>query len=119
MRALKAFFLTVCVLIISIVLYWLSYEGFEYLTRSEIKARGAAEKLFEDICARDGFDPREFVGPNLTYSISNGLSTQYNFVWIRNPAETISIGVTYFPYDLPYSLSRGLIERRDMKTEVK
>jgi hypothetical protein len=103
----------VIVIVISAILYFVLAESLHYLTRSQIEAQVAAQAQFEIICRQQELDSRDFRGPFQPYMRSDRRTHAYNFVWIRMPGETITITVSYLPYDLPYSLSRSLIEHRD------
>lgn len=93
-------------------LYLGSSEVYLYLTQSEAKAQAAAQTMFKRICDREGLDPRSFHGPERPSVESDKKLDAYTFVWARSPDETITISVTYLPYDLPYSISESIIERK-------
>jgi hypothetical protein len=88
--------------------YFGSVESYIYFTRSESKARAAAQVQFLKICDRNGLDPKSFHGPARP---SNAAVDQYMFVWTRSPEETISVSVAYLPYELPYSMSEAIASR--------
>jgi hypothetical protein len=85
-----------------------SAEYYVYCTRSEAKARAAAQVQFQKICAQHDLDPNSFHGPDRP---SNAAADQYTFVWTRSPDETIYVSVAYLPYDFPYSISEAISSR--------
>jgi hypothetical protein len=101
----------VCALILLVgVLYLGTTETYLYLTRSEPKAEAAAQTLFLKICDRNGFDPNSFQGPERPNLQGDQKTGGYTFVWQKSPEEIIWVRVSYFPYDLPYSISAALSE---------
>jgi hypothetical protein len=93
-------------------LYFGSIESYIYLTRSESKAQGAAQAVFSRICEQEKLDPRSFHGPDRPSIELDKKRNQYSFVWTRSFNETINVSVVYLPYDLPYSISEAIIERK-------
>jgi len=93
-------------------LYISSSEAYLYLTRSESRAQQAAQAMFEEICGRQRLDPHSFHGPDRLSVQSDEKLGTYTFVWTRSPEETISVSVTYLPYDLPYSISEAITEHK-------
>ena len=89
--------------------YLASVESYIYFTRSEAKARTAAQVQFMKICGRYELDPNSFHGPERP---RNAAPDQNMFVWTRSPEETISVSVAYLPYDLPYSISETISSRK-------
>jgi len=85
--------------------YFGSVEFYIYFTRSEAKARAAAQVQFAHICKQYELDPDSFHGPDRP---SNAAADQYQYVWTRSSAETISVSVAYLPYDFPYSISEAI-----------
>lgn len=98
---------------VTVILYFTSCEYYMYATRSEEKARAAAEGMFERICERNGMDKQSFRGPvrDERAADSDRRQKSYSFLWTQNPEEEIEITVTYLPYDLLDSMSPTLIER--------
>jgi hypothetical protein len=111
--SLLALALVGLVAILGPIFYFGSLEVYEYLTRSEDKARAAAREMFLKICDRQGLDPHTFRGPDRPSIESDRLLGQYTFVWNRvwEPEEKVYVHVTYLPYDLPYSVSRPIFEQ--------
>lgn len=107
-NALRLSLLAIFLLLSAGVLYFTAYESYAYLTRSEAKAEAAAQAMFVKICEQNALDPTSFSGPERRIPQPD----EYNFIWARSPDETISVSVIYLPYDLPYSLSEALIERK-------
>ena len=93
-----------------------SAETYLYLTRSEPKARAAAQELFVRLCAKRGLDPASFRGPTRPSVQSDSMLNTYTFEWTRGPQESITISVMYLPYDLPYSISEGILEPKPEAT---
>jgi hypothetical protein len=94
------------------ILYFVSAETYLYLTQSEAKAQAAAQAMFMRICDRQGLNPNSFHGPErLNVQLDKQRGT-YMFVWSRSPEETITVSVMYLPYDLPYSISEAITERK-------
>jgi len=102
-----------CIIALLVLLVGAAYLGsvefYTYFTRSEDKARAAAQVQFLKICDRYEFDPNSFHGPDQP---RNAAPDQYMFVWTRSPEETISVSVVYLPYDLPYSISEAISSRK-------
>jgi hypothetical protein len=94
------------------ILYIGSSEAYLYLTRSEARAQSAAQAMFIRICDRQRIDPHSFHGPERPSVQSDQILGAYTFVWTRSPEETIAVSVTYLPYDLPYSISEAITERK-------
>jgi hypothetical protein len=90
------------------IVYFGTVESYIYLTRSEAKERAAAQAQFIRICDDMGLDPNSFHGPD---PLSNAAPGLIMFVWTKSPEEEIYVSVTYLPYDLPYSVSRGIARR--------
>lgn len=99
------------VLLLPVVIIGLvgSVEYYTYFTRSESKALADAQQVFLQVCQDQQLDPRTF---KLSPSIINKRSGAYMFIWTRSAEETITVSVSYLPYDLPYSISEALVERR-------
>jgi hypothetical protein len=98
--------------VLGAALYISSSEAYLYLTRSESKAQAAAQVMFAKICDRQRLDPNSFHGPNRPSVHSDEKLGTYTFMWLRSPEETITVSVTYLPYDLPYSISEAITERK-------
>ena len=84
--------------------YALSVESYLYLTRSDEKAQGVAQQMFEETCREEALDPASFRGPDRP----NGLAVdqeigQYIFRWVRPPHDDILVGISYLPYDVSVS----------------
>lgn len=81
-------------------------EGYAYLTRSEASAKLSATELFHCISKQQGYREVDFDGPSRVQDREN----VYAFVWTLRGAQnsTISIVVSYFPYDIDYSVSEAL-----------
>ena len=109
-RTLKWFGLAFGAAVVLGALYIRGSEVYLYLTQSEEKAQAAASAMFIKICGRQGLDPRSFHGPDRPSIPSDKKLDSYTFVWTRPPKETITVSVTYLPYDLPYSISEGITE---------
>ena len=94
------------------ILYIGSSEAYLYLTRSESKAQAAAQRVFTRICDQQQLDPHSFHGPDRPSIGSDEKLGIYTFVWTRSPDEKVYVHVTYLPYDLPYSISEAITERK-------
>lgn len=111
-RATRGALVVGALLLAGTILYFVASETYLYMTRSEPRAQAAAQQLFMRICSRQGVDPSSFRGPDRPSVQSDERLNSYTFVWTRNPQENITISVTYLPYDLPYSISEGITERK-------
>ena len=107
-KVLRLSLLAIFLLFLAGVFYLSAFESYIYLTRSDAKAEAAAQAMFVRICEQNGLDPASFQGPERRIPQPD----EYNFVWARLPEENISVSVIYLPYDLPYSLSDALVERK-------
>jgi hypothetical protein len=89
-----------------------SVEFYLYVTRSEAKAQAAAEAVFAQVCDQHALDRRAFHGPvRPSASVeSDEMLGAYTFRWRESAEREITVSVTYLPYDVPYSMSEGLIE---------
>ena len=104
--------LIVLLVLLGGTLYFGSIEVYAYITRSESKAQAAAKEEFTRICEQQQLDPHSFRGPDRPNVSSDEKLGIYTFVWTRAPDEKIYVHVTYFPYDLPYSISAAITERK-------
>jgi hypothetical protein len=100
------------VVVVGTVVYFGAIETYIYFTRSEAKAQTAAQTMFLKICESEKLDPYSFHGPSRPSIQSDEKLGAYTFVWTRSPEETITVSITYFPYDLPYSVSEAIIEHK-------
>jgi hypothetical protein len=85
-------------------------EYYLYFTKNEHDAEIAATSVFKRICIQHGFDPHVFHGPTRPDVNSDKKLGIYQFEWTMDTSKVISVSVVYLPYDLPYSISVGLIE---------
>ena len=116
MKAIRWTFIAGALCLAAGVLYIITSEAYLYLTRSERRAEAAAQELFARLCVRRGLDPRSFGGPTRPSVQSDSKLNSYTFVWARAPEETVTISVTYLPYDLPYSISEGITDPKPKLT---
>jgi hypothetical protein len=111
-RGIRWVVLIVFLLLLGGALYFGSVESYTYLTRSEGKAQAAAQEEFTRICDQQQLDPHSFHGPDRADVVSDEKLGIYTFVWTRASDEKIYVHVTYLPYDLPYSISATITERK-------
>jgi hypothetical protein len=104
--------LPVIILIVGLVpiLYISGGELWVYATRDFDKAKATAQKTFMRVCQKESLDPQTFVGPRQIVDYANAY---YAFEWnVRgHEDETITISISYLPYDVGYTMSVSLIQR--------
>lgn len=104
LRPLRLTALLFLALIGAAAIYIAGGEVATYVARSPAAAEEDARKAFVRICDREGFDQSSFNGP-----IREDLSplSVYRFVWMdkKEKEATITIDISYMPYDLNYYLS--------------
>lgn len=107
--------------VVAVIGYFTAVEVGAYLTRSEEKARIAANGLFLQICEQLHLDPSTFYGPERMQNAleSDEKSGSYTFVWARRKEETIAINVSYLPMDMPYSISPAITFPRGVPAVLK
>jgi len=88
------------------VLFLVTQETSIYFTRSEDKARAQAVELFACIVRQQGYEDLRFEGP---FRVEDRADV-YAFEWrLRDsPRSTVSIVVSYLPYDIDYTVSETL-----------
>lgn len=104
MRSRARMLLSVVGGLFAIVLGLAAYEAATYAVSTEASARGVARQDFLRECARRGFDPAEFRGPQ---RISSPEMT-YGFVWKKpSNGEQIATMVKYLPAGVESWLSQS------------
>ncbi len=101
----------ILLIILSGIVFLSLNEIYLYVTRSEEKAQVSAQMIFIHICERQRLDPTSFRGPDRPRINMDEEQGVYTFMWTRSQEETITVTITYMPYDYPYSLSNALSER--------
>ena len=83
-----------------------------YFGRNPSIAEADAWAYFYRICEYERLDPSEFVGPTRLNVEQDEKNAQYTFLWTKSQDETIWMAVSYLPYELNYSISAALTERK-------
>ncbi len=100
------FLLVAFVVIVSYVSLW---ELYKFESRSDISAQASATILFHQICIQNGYNEKTFRGPFRRQKTSDREHGNYTFEWNSGPTDSVTITVTYLPFDLTYNISTSLV----------
>ena len=116
MKVLKLIVVVAGLGCVGIFAFYSINEAYIYFTRSDARESNDAKKEFLMACAELGVNPSSFQGPTRPNKLLDESRNSYVFEWTRRPDEVIAVGISYWPYDIGYSASQGLVERLHRKS---